>query len=110
MKIYQIHEYSGKWEDFRDIIVGSYLRKERAEEELLILEQEEKVYLENKLKCLNCPFIWDDEEKLDILLSLHQDYCAKRSLTGDDYGIRCENYTSYHDNRTYRIKEVEVEE
>ena len=33
MKIYQLHEYSGEYEDFSDRIIGSYLRKERAEEE-----------------------------------------------------------------------------
>ena len=33
MTIYQLHEYSGEWEDYRDRIIGSYLRKERAEEE-----------------------------------------------------------------------------
>lgn len=41
MKIYQLHEYKGEWEDFRDIIIGSYLRKQRAEEELAKDEAEE---------------------------------------------------------------------
>ena len=31
MKIYQVHKYSGEYEDYRDQIIGSYLRRERAE-------------------------------------------------------------------------------
>ena len=42
MKIYQLHEYSGVWEDFHDYIRGSYLRKERAEKEKVKAEAEEK--------------------------------------------------------------------
>lgn len=30
MTIYQIHEYSGEYEDYRDYIVGSYLNREKA--------------------------------------------------------------------------------
>ena len=33
MTIYQIHEYNGEWDDFTDRIIGSYISKERAEEE-----------------------------------------------------------------------------
>ncbi len=38
MVIYQIHKYSGQYEDFTDVIVGSYLKKERAEEEKVNFE------------------------------------------------------------------------
>ena len=30
MKIYQLHEYGGQWEDSFDYIIDSYLKKERA--------------------------------------------------------------------------------
>ena len=33
MKIYQLHKYGGELEDYRNYIIGSYLHKERAEEE-----------------------------------------------------------------------------
>ncbi len=33
-KIYQIHKMSGEYEDYCDVIVGSYLHKEKAEREL----------------------------------------------------------------------------
>ena len=35
MKIYQLHKFGGEWEDSYDYIIGSYLRKERAEEETM---------------------------------------------------------------------------
>ena len=40
--IYQIHEYSGEYEDYRDIIMGSYSKKSDAEAQMEILEQQEK--------------------------------------------------------------------
>ena len=43
MKIYQLHKHGGEWEDYRDVIIGSYLRKERAEEEKLKAEKEEEI-------------------------------------------------------------------
>lgn len=45
MKIYQIHEYGGEWEDKYDWIVGSYLSEERAMKEHMRLEKE---YEENE--------------------------------------------------------------
>lgn len=39
--IYQIHEMSGEYEDYRDTIVGSYLRKDRAEEVIKTLRDKE---------------------------------------------------------------------
>ena len=110
MKIYQMHEYSGEWEDFRDIIVGSYLRKERAEEKWLEYELKEKELRKACARCGDCPFMWEDEENLDTLIAQYSDYCSKKSLEKAGYSITCGNYTPYHDNATYKIIEVEVEE
>ena len=57
MKIYQLHEYRrGAWENLRDWIVGSYLRKERAEEEKVRAEAQEKELIEHSKRCDRCPF------------------------------------------------------
>lgn len=42
MIVYQLHKCGGEWEDSFDYIIGSYLRKERAEEEKIKAETEEK--------------------------------------------------------------------
>lgn len=112
MKIYQLHEYSGEWEDFRDYIIGSYLTKERAEEEKVRAELREKELSEHSAKCARCPFLefensWSD---IDRLLSEHQYYCTEAKLEDTDYGINCLNYYSKWDDSTFKVKEVEVEE
>lgn len=110
MKIYQLHKYSGEWEDFCDRIIGSYLRKERAEEEKVKAEAREKALIEHGRKCSRCPFIEEPFDKLDILMSEYFDYCTKAKLKDSEYGMDCENYFSHWDDCTFDIKEVEVEE
>ena len=110
MKIYQLHEYSGEWEDFRDNIIGFYLRKERAREEKIKAEAKE-VELKNKSNdCLYCPFLDDTELSLENLLTLYPDYCTDAELEETKYGINCENYFSKYDDSTFKIIEIEVEE
>ena len=43
MKIYQIHDYGGEWEDRFDYIVGSYLSKEKADAEMEQLKSDEEL-------------------------------------------------------------------
>lgn len=106
MKIYQLHEYSGEWEDYRDRIIGSYLRKERAEEEKAKAEAKEKELVEQSNKCDDCPYLYDAYITNEELLS----YCSKAKLEEDDDDINCANYYSHWDEATFEIKEVEVEE
>lgn len=111
MKIYQLHEYTGAWEDFRDTIIGSYLRKERAEEELGKAKAKEEELRMQSGKCFECPFLEQDNEDLDSLLSEHPSYCTKLKLSKTEYGIiNCDNYYDHWDDATFSIKEVEVEE
>ena len=110
MKIYQLHEYSGEWEDFHDRIIGSYLRKERAEEEKAKAEIKEKELIERSKKCNRCPFLESYLSDLDDLLVKHSDYCVDAKLEENEYGIDCDNYFSHWDESTFEIKEVEVEE
>ena len=110
MIIYQLHEFSGQWEDFRDYIIGSYIRKERAEEEKYNAEIKEKELIEQSGKCFACPFIEDDNENLDRLLSEYPNYCTKAKLNKTEYGIiNCDNYYTHWDNSIFEIKEIEVE-
>lgn len=110
MKIYQLHKYSGEWEDFHDYIIGSYLKKERAEEEKKKAEAEEKELIERSHRCANCPFLEEDFKNLNDLLSEYPDYCTEAKLEDEDYGIDCENYYTHWDESTFEILEVEVEE
>lgn len=111
MKIYQLHKYTGVWEDFRDTIIGSYLRRERAEEEKNKAEIKEKELTEQNEKCFECPFIGEDNENLNSLLSEYSNYCTKVKLNRTEYGIiNCDNYYTHWDDATFSVKEVEVEE
>lgn len=110
MKIYQIHQYSGAWEYFRDDIVGSYLKKERAEEEKTNAELKEKQMIEHGLRCIKCPFLEKYSDNINNLLSKYPDYCAEIELEEGKYGLNCKNYYAYWDESTFEIKEVEVEE
>ena len=111
MKIYQLHEYSGEYEDFRDRIIGSYLRKERVEEEKAKVEALEKDFREKSHKCACCPFLSEDFIDLNRLLSEHPNYCTESDFEdGEEYGIDCNNRYVHWAEATYQIKEVEVEE
>lgn len=110
MKIYQIHEYYGEWEDFHDIIIGSYLKKERAEEEKFKAEAKSKELMAYSKKCNNCPYLGFDNSYSAIkdLLDKYPSYCEKASLEHTEYGINCDNYYGCYDESTFEIKEVEV--
>ena len=111
MKIYQLHEYSGEWEDFRDYIRGSYLRKERAEEEKAKVEAKEKELVEKSKKCNNCPALDAYPfASFDSLFPEYCHYCSEMELEETDYGVNCKNYYLKWDASTFQIKEVEVEE
>lgn len=110
MKIYQLHEYGGEWEDYHDYIIGTYLRKERAEEEKAKAEAKKKELIERSRKCNRCPFLVFPPLDLNDLLDRHSDYCTEAKLEEDAYGIECDNYYQYWDENRYDIREVEVEE
>ncbi len=110
MKIYQLHKYGGEWEDSFDIIIGSYLRKERAEEEKAKVEAEENELIERCRKCNCCPFLEHLYANLDNLMAKYSDYCSEAKLEDGEWGISCENYYSHWDEATFKIEEVEVEE
>ena len=111
MKIYQIHEYSGEWEDFRDYIIGTYLREEKAVKEKEQLEKKERIKIEMRRKCQNCPICdsWQRSDKENLIKEC-EEYCKLFSLYQDDEecAFDCNNYMYAYDEITYEIKEVEV--
>ena len=109
MKIYQLHQCGGEWEDHFDYIVGSYLRKERAEEEKERREHKEKEYRELSRHCSGCPILNDGDD--DKIIRMCKKYCDKFMYVDlDDYGFTCTNYAVNWNNAYFRIEEVEVEE
>ena len=111
MKIYQVHEYGGEWEDAYNYIIGSYLHKERAEEEKIKAEAKEEQLMEHCDRCNRCPFLEDEPfADIDKLKEKYFYYCDEAKLESDDYGITCKNYFCKWDKSSFRIEEVEVEE
>ena len=110
MKIYQLHEYGGEYEDRYDYIIGSYLRKERAEEKKIQAEQIEKERIAQSEKCGNCPFLDYEDQNIDALLARNPDYCDKAKIVEYTFGLYCENYYLRFDESHFDIVEIEVEE
>ena len=116
MKIYQVHEHGGEYEDYYDWIVGSYLRKERAKEHKRELEENEKTLEGRSKKCANCPFLDEDINVLPNLLAKYSDYCNNFELynelyDGEDFeDIYCKNMYEHWNSSWFTIEEVEVEE
>lgn len=110
MKIYQLHEHSGEYEDYRDRIIGSYLKRERAEEEKAKAEAKEEELSERGRKCNRCPFLENPFAKVDDLIDIHSHYCSEAKLEDGEWGIYCDNYCSHWDEASFKIEEVEVEE
>ena len=107
MKIYQLHHYYGSYEDFSDIIIGSYLNVERAKEEKAKLDAKEKKLEEQSNKCAECPILYSDS--LDVI-DKYPNYCSKAKIEENEYGVECDNYYMYWGEDSFEIKEVEVEE
>ena len=112
MTIYQIHEYSGEYEDYRDVIVGSYLNKEKAKakiEELQHIEAERQIKSDH---CSLCPILDNDviDDTFDVVVKRCSMYCRDAKITEDRFGYDCKNYCFGWDEATYEIEEIEVEE
>ena len=108
MKIYQIHEYGGEWEDSYDFIVGSFVSRERAILEQKRLEKEEEIIA----KCNSCPLYYcvddcnyDCENCDDICVERAKQYCDRFEPIEEP--VRCKNYFS-KDYSCFFIEEVEV--
>lgn len=106
-KIYQLHKRYGEWEDYCDYIIGSYLKKERAEVEKIKAELEEEELIRKAKKCVKCPYL-ESFDDINMLLNKYPDYCSEADLEYSDYGINCNSYYTLWDRSYYEIEEIEV--
>lgn len=119
MKIYQIHEYGGEWEDRFDYIVKSYLSKEKADAEMEQLKSDEEL----ARKCNSCPLHFCPTEcdgKCDQCsersIERAKQYCDRyEPFDEDKYNPeeydrddKCINYDYHMDDHFFRIEEVDV--
>lgn len=113
MKIYQVHESGGEWEDSYDCIVKSCLEKEKAEEYKKQYEEVLEEILKNSGICNECPLC----SGCGSIITAEEltDYCKR--VVVDDFKIEngevveCEKYEFvYNDDTSYEIVEVDVEE
>jgi hypothetical protein len=111
MKIYQIHEWGGEWEDRYDYIVGSYLSEEKA-----IVEKErlEKAEAESE-KCDNCPLFFcepdcdkDCKKCNEYSIDKAKKYCDEYEPVDESNYDMCMNRKSQIYYSNFSIEEVEV--
>ena len=110
MKIYQIHQYGGEWEDAYDIIISSYLSEEKAQAELERLEDEEA----NSPSCYKCPLYYcpdncdlecGSEECKEQALRLVKEFCKEYEPSKDG---KCKNFYYKTEAIFYRIETENV--
>lgn len=112
-KIYQIHEKGGGCEDNFDYIVGSYLHKEKAEEVIKTLRDEEDRIRARAIKCRECPVHDYNCDFRSVINEYCEDFEEEREMDDGEEQTFCKNeYYSYSacDDAYYEIQEVEVEE
>lgn len=110
MKIYQVHEYGGEYEDYFDRIVGSYLRRECAEEMKEKLETEATQLRAKSDKCNQCLIHNEYYPTIEEYIEALRTYCDQAEIVGDYFGINCENFFCLWDEPNYCVEEVEVVE
>lgn len=113
MKIYQIHEIGGEYEDYFNYIVGTYLYKDKAELEMRKLIEIEEARQNKYAKCQNCPVNDFDiiaDDRFDVICKACQEYCDNADIIEDDEydEFFCKNQAMYWDDKNYELKEVEV--
>lgn len=117
MKIYQIHEYSGSYEDAQDYIAFSYLDSAKAQTKKDELEAQELI---DKM-CDSCPLDYCFEDcnndckncTDNIRIIRAKAYCNKcdineYNMKNGEKCIECKNHSRHYDDASFVIKEVEV--
>lgn len=108
MKIYQIHDYGGEWEDKWDIIAGSYLSKEKAK-----LKKDELEAIQAEFaKCKNCPLYICDDNCDDDCEKCNRNKSEKAKAYCDRYepdrDFKCNNYGYDFYESYFKVVEVDV--
>lgn len=109
MKVYQIHEIGGQYENYYNDIVGSYECPNRMQQELERLIKNEQHLFEHGEKCAHCP-ITNGCKDMTEAFSAVKDYCSEHNLKEYNGHIYCNNYLIVSDRLTYKADVIEVEE
>jgi len=119
MKIYQIHEYSGEYEDFSDYVRFTYLDPEKAKVKKEELEAQELI----DRMCSSCPLDYCPDDcdmnckdcSETVRITRAKKYCNRCDIEKLEceehecgYYYRCKNESSHFDDRSFEIKDVEV--
>lgn len=108
MKIYQVHHVGGAYEDYFDMIVASFLSKDKAQDYIDKINREKQELGTIAEKCSKCP-IWNTtKRKYNKNKDVLDKYCDKRQLVFIGNDVDCENFFFYDDDSWYLIKEEEV--
>ena len=109
--IYQVHSYSGEWEDYEDIIEGSYFKKSDAQMLVNNLEQQAKIEEAKYEECHNCPSheLCFNGKNIEVIKQYCNEFEPSKDKSDDDYCVN-ERFTimGLDDAPTYEIQEVEV--
>lgn len=105
MKIYQIHETGGEWEDSYDLIVGSYLSPRKADIECQKLRVEQDKRIMRVRKCNDCPLYNSWEPITEQIIEVTKRYCPY--FVYEEYS-RCLNGEFDMDKSHFDVHEVEV--
>ena len=115
MKVYQIHEYGGCWEDSYDNIRFTYLDPVKATTK----KRELEIVEELSGMCDSCP-LWfcpknciEDCNKCGgngyVKIIKAKKYCDRCNANVDEEGeIECANNASHYDESRFRIEEIDV--
>ena len=103
MKVYQIVKAVGCYEDYYEHIVGTYLHKQKAENELARLKAEVP-------DCDECTYSEEGQENpLETNCQFHKPKYINHNDGWAPY-YECENCVDSYDAPSYRMKEYEVDE
>ena len=105
MKIYQIHETGGEWEDSYDLIAGSYLSPRKAEIECQKLRVEEDKRIVKARKCYDCPLYDSWNPITEQVVEAAKRYCPYYVRAIDKH---CSNYEGDTYERHFDVQEEEV--
>lgn len=125
MKIYQVIEYGGEWEDSYEIVAGTYIIKSNAELKLLELEDKKTEGLKRGKRCEHCENHWEESENKRYLqeiglelrkkcrfakISIEKYKVTRRDGDEEGYSMHCENFVYSQEDVGYKIKEFEIED
>lgn len=107
--IYQVHELSGEYEDFCDMIVATYYDKLTATKLCEKLQQNQADDTAREQKCNNCPIYNSYVNTLEELRVVVGDYCKDcKPVTVETDWVDCDNRTLGVDSYRYIVTEVTI--